>query len=307
MSVSAAAIAPARQTELLQEQALVAALRGGARVSPDLVNRYYTLCIPFYQEFLGAHWHTGFYPPRGPIGPQDQLRMERLVADSAAVDADCAVLDVGCGIGGAACHLAQVTGARIRGLTPNPAQLALARAAAQRQSLMPRVAFDLGEASRLPYADQSFDVVLFFESACHFADRARFFAEAWRVLKPGGRLAGEDWLACERLPPSLREPWCARVCSSWAIPALDTASGYAARMTDAGFEVALARDMREEMDLLRGFLVQPADRLAVAQELQQTASPIRRLIMEGLLVLGAAAQCGAFTIGRFLARKPPGP
>lgn len=304
MSLAAASVPLPAPMEQAQEQELVAALRSGAPVTPELVNHYYTLCIPFYREFLGAHWHTGYYLAPGPLGPQDQLRMERLVAASAAVDQDCAVLDVGCGIGGAACHLARVTGARIRGLTPNPAQLALARTAAQRQSLAPRLAFDLGEASRLPYPDASFDVVLFFESACHFADRARFFAEAWRVLKPGGRLAGEDWLACDRLPPSVREPWCARVCRTWAIPALGTVSDYAALMADAGFELALARDMREEMDLLRGFLVQPADRQAVAQELQQAASPIRRLIMEGLLVLGEAAQRGAFTIGRFLARKP---
>jgi len=279
-------------------------LQSGAAVTPDLVNLYYTLCIPFYREFLGNHWHTGFYRSEGPIGPQDQLRMERLVADSAAVDADCSVLDVGCGVGGPACHLARVTGARIRGLTPNPTQLAMARALALSQSLVPRVDFDLGDASRLPYADGSFDAVLFFESACHFPDRAGFFAEAWRVLRPGGRLAGQDWLACERAPAAVREPWSARVCSTWAIPALGTVSGYAALMSEAGFELALALDMREEMDLLRGFLVQPQDRRAVEQEMQQVASPIRRLIMEGLLVLGEAARCGAFTIGRFLARKP---
>jgi len=300
-------VALSKPAELALEHAVVAALRAGAPVTPELVNRYYTLCIPFYREFLGDHWHTGFYGPQGPIGPQDQLRMERLVADSAAVAADCEVLDVGCGVGGPACHLARVTGARIRGLTPNPAQLALARASALRQSLAPRVAFDLGDASRLPYPDSSFDVVLFFESACHFADRACFFAEAWRVLRPGGRLAGEDWLACESLPLSVREPWSARVCSTWAIPALGTVSGYAALMADAGFDLALALDMRDEMDLLRGFLVEPADRLAVEQEMQQADSPIRRLIMEGLLVLGAAAQCGAFTIGRFLAHKPAVP
>ena len=206
------ALSPQPQTA--QAEAVVAAMRSGAPASAELVNLYYTLCIPFYREFLGEHWHTGFYPSHGPIGPQDQLRMERLVAASAAVDADSTVLDVGCGVGGPACHLARVTGARIRGLTPNPAQLELARASAQRQSLAPRVAFDLGFAGDLPYPDNAFDVVLFFESACHFPDRARFFAEAWRVLRPGGRLAGQDWLACEGVSPAARAPWCARVCST---------------------------------------------------------------------------------------------
>ena len=42
----------------------------------EAVDRYYTACIPFYREFLGNHWHTGYYAPSGPIGPHDQLRME---------------------------------------------------------------------------------------------------------------------------------------------------------------------------------------------------------------------------------------
>lgn len=284
---------------------LVAAMRGGAQATPVLVNDYYTQCIPFYREFLGDHWHTGFYLPDREIGPQDQLRMELVVAASAGLGPGCEVLDVGCGVGGAACHLARVTGASIRGLTPNPAQLALARENAARHSAL-QVGFDLGEASSLPYPDASFDVVLFFESACHFPDRARFFAEAWRVLKPGGRLAGQDWLAGEGLAPHLRAPMVARICATWAIPGLDTVARYAALMAGAGFDVQLARDMREEMDLLRGFMARADQRLEVEREMARTASPIRAMIMEGLLVLGEAAECGAFTVGRFLARKDAG-
>jgi tocopherol O-methyltransferase len=288
------------------QAALVAAMRGGAAVTPELVNSYYTQCIPFYREFLGDHWHTGFYLPGGGAGPQDQLRMERVVADSAGLDPACHALDVGCGVGGAACHLARVTGASIRGLTPNPAQLALARESALRHSV-PQVGFDMGDASELPYPDASFDVVLFFESACHFPDRARFFAEAWRVLKPGGRLAGQDWMAGEALPAARRQPLVDRICAAWAIPSLDTVSGYAGLMRSAGFDVLLALDMREEMDLLRGFMATPAEREEVARELCRTGSPIRRMIMEGLMVLGEAAERGAFTVGRLLALKPATP
>ncbi len=284
---------------------VVAAMRTGAPASADLVNHYYTLCIPFYREFLGEHWHTGFYLPHGPTGPQDQLRMERLIAHSAGVGDGCAVLDVGCGIGGTACHLAHSTGAVVRGLTPNSTQLAMARQTAARRGLGGRVAFDLGDAGHLPYADGSFDVVTFFESACHFHDRGRFFAEAWRVLRPGGRLAGEDWLQCEGMVAAQRGPWIDRVCSTWAIPSLATVTGYAAGMSGAGFDMVLARDMREEMHLSRGFITQPEDRRSVEMEMRQTQDPIRRMIIEGLLALGGAVQAGAFTIGRFVAHKPP--
>jgi SAM-dependent methyltransferase len=270
---------------------------------PETVDRYYTLCIPFYREFLGNHWHTGYYPARGPIGPQDQLRMELRIAASAAIDSRCEVLDVGCGVGGVACHLAARTGARIRGLTPNAAQLELARELARSTGAEERVAFDRGSAEALPYGDASFDVVLFFESPCHFPDRARFFAEARRVLRPGGRLAGEDWLAAEGLDAAQSARWIRPICETWAIGSLGTLADYAAGMRAAGLEVREAVDLRDEMALARGFIVDADERRALHAEMQATADPIRRTIKEGLIRLGEAAEAGAFTVGRFLALR----
>jgi len=284
---------------------LVSLMRSAHGRTPEVVDRYYTLCIPFYREFLGDHWHTGHYLREGPIGPEDQLRMELRIAQSAGVGPGCGVLDVGCGIGGPARHLARRTGARVRGLTPNTAQFELARALACAEGEQGNVAFDLGNASELPYADGSFDVVLFFESPCHFPDRDRFFREVRRVLRPGGRLAGEDWLAVHGLSRSDEERYLRPICETWAIPALGTVSGYAQAMTDAGLSVREAVDLREEMALARGFIVDPADREEVRKEMLGTADPMRRIVMQGLLQLGEAAAAGAFTLGRFLAEKEP--
>lgn len=285
-------------------RALVAALRQGEAVAPELVDRYYTACIPFYREFLGDHWHTGFHAAAGPIGTRDQLLMESVVAASAGLRAGMEVLDVGCGVGGPALHLARTTGASITGLTPNRAQCEIAQASARREGLQEQVRFELGDASRLPHAEASFDAVLFFESACHFPDRPAFFAEALRVLRPGGCLAGEDWLASDSVSPDLRDTWSRQIERAWAIPALGSLASYARDMAAAGFEVELACDMRSEMMLLRGFIAGEADRAEVRRELRATADPVRRLIIEGLLVLGEAAAIGAFTVGRFVARKP---
>ena len=131
-------------------QALISRMASAQGRTPEVVDRYYTLCIPFYREFLGDHWHSGYYRSEGPIGPQDQLRMELRIAQSAGLGPGCEVLDVGCGIGGAACHLAKSTGARVRGLTPNKTQIELARALARSAGVEGQVAFDQGSASALP-------------------------------------------------------------------------------------------------------------------------------------------------------------
>jgi SAM-dependent methyltransferase len=283
-------------------------MQAAATRTPEVVDEYYTLCIPFYREFLGNHWHTGYYRFDGrPVGPRDQLRMERRIAESAGLNADCHALDVGCGIGGPACHLARLTGARFRGLTPNSEQVSIARRLAVDEQVAHRVAFDQGHAGALPYPDGSFDVVLFFESPCHFPDRDQFFREARRVLRPGGRLAGEDWLAAEGLNAADADRYIRPICQTWAIPELGTRTGYASGMAAGGLLVEEAVDLRHEMALLRGFLVDKADRDDVRKEMEGTSDPIRRMIMEGLLRLGEAAAAGAFTLGRFLAVKPAEP
>ena len=283
-------------------QDLVARMRDVRTRTPALINEYYTRCIPIYQEFLGSHWHTGYYGfDDKPIGPQDQLRMERRIAESAGITAGSRVLDVGCGVGGPACHLAKWTGATFWGLTPNPTQLQLARRLAAEVGVAEQVTFDKGWAGDLPYPNNHFDVVLFFESPCHFPDRSQFFREVARVLRPNGRLAGEDWLACEGLNSATIEKHVRPICDMWATSSLGTRSEYASGMDAAGLMVCEAVDLREEMALTRGFLVNEADRSDVARERDATSDPIRRVILDGLLVLGEAVAADAFTIGRFLA------
>ena len=102
------------------------------------------------------------------------------------------VLDIGSGLGGPARYLAQVYGCRVTGIDLTAEFVATAADLTRRTHLRDRVAFQQASALDLPFPDASFDLAWSQNVAMNIADRARYYAEMRRVLKPGGRLAIQD-------------------------------------------------------------------------------------------------------------------
>jgi SAM-dependent methyltransferase len=114
------------------------------------------------------------------------------------------VLEVGCGTGRTACFLAD-QGLDVTAVDIRPEMIAKAIKRAEKQGV--RVQFIQGDVCRLPFEDNSFDVVMV-ESVTNFADAQKAVSEYYRVLNPDGKLYDREVIRIKEMTPEIHGALC---------------------------------------------------------------------------------------------------
>jgi ubiquinone/menaquinone biosynthesis C-methylase UbiE len=151
------------------------------------------------------------------------------------------LLDLGAGIGGPARMFARLLDCDVTGIDVTAEFVELARLLTERVGLADRVRFEQASALALPFPAASFDAATLLHVGMNIADKPLLFAEARRVLAPGGVFAVYDPMRTGDGPLTFPLPWAA----TEAISFVEPVDVYRQWLREAGFELAAEHPFRE--------------------------------------------------------------
>jgi tocopherol O-methyltransferase len=209
-------------------------------VGPAAVADHYDDLDGFYRDIWGEHVHHGLWRSGRETSAVAVRQLVEHLAGRIGLRPGDSVVDVGCGYGATARLLAREYGAAVTGLTLSAAQHAHAAAAEPGAANPTYLLCDWLE-NDLPAA--AFDRGIAIESTEHMGDKARAFAELFRVVRAGGTVGVCAWIARERARRwevrHLLEP----ICREGRLAGIGTESDYRELLAGAGFADVRSEDL----------------------------------------------------------------
>jgi ubiquinone/menaquinone biosynthesis C-methylase UbiE len=216
---------------------------------------YHEKIIQYYKDTENAYkdsWdlnnslaiHYGYWDEQVKSFPRSLIRMNEIMMEAAGIQSTDHVLDAGCGVGGSSIFLASTLGCRATGITLSERQVKQAGENAVKKKVDSLADFTVMNYCATSFPDASFDVVWGCESICYADDKAQFIKEAFRLLKPGGRLVVADGFVTDfdnNNNPIIRQ-WL----DGWQVNYLETPERFSGFMQETGFTGIHHRDISKQ-------------------------------------------------------------
>ena len=236
--------------------------------------RYYAECQNDYLfAWCNRHnlaLHYGYWDSDAPYDQhQALLNMNRILYDKAGIQASDHVLDAGCGLGGSSIWMAELQGNHVSGITISDKQATYAMQQAQRRHVDQQVNFSVCNYTQTPFADASFDVIWFLESACYALNKADLMQEAFRLLRSGGRLVLADAFLLKSEFNQQEWDTVQTFLSSWIVPNLCQRDEFKNILSATGFHQIHIEDMSQQTLPSSKYMYKVTKRLYPVQKISQ--------------------------------------
>jgi ubiquinone/menaquinone biosynthesis C-methylase UbiE len=181
------------------------------------------------------------------LAPVDEFHIRGRAAtleiiDALGITSVSHVLDLGSGLGGPARTLVETTGCEVTGIDLTPEFCEVATALTEWTGMSDRARFLVGDATSTGLPDASVDAAMTVHVAMNIPDKPALYAEAFRVLRPGGVFVVYDVLQGEGGDVHYPVPWA----DDPALSFLATPGEMRELLTGAGFDLVSEADSTEE-------------------------------------------------------------
>lgn len=213
---------------------------------------YYDYTLRFYHWFYYKNsnsyaLHYGFWFSETKNFDEALQNTNKFLAEKAEIKSGQKVLDAGCGVGGSVIWLAKNIDADITGITISEPQLEKAKQLAIKNGVQGKTHFLLRDYLKTGFPNNSFDVVWGIESICHADNKEDFLREAYRILKPGGKIVVCDGFRGKDPKNADERQIYEDFCVGLALPGLDTPKQFETEMKNVGFKKTKFYDMAKEI------------------------------------------------------------
>ncbi len=166
---------------------------------------------------------------------QALLNLNKVIASKLKLNSGHLVLDAGCGLGESSFWFAKNINCRVKAVSIAPNQIQIAKKIAKKRKLDSKVKFSVADYTKTKFSKNHFDAIIAIETICHLQDKTDFYKEAFRILKPGGKLAVAEYY---QIPPKLSSRELLqlnKMLKGWVIPNLWTKSQHLQALKQIGF------------------------------------------------------------------------